>query len=171
MKKYEFTNETKQVYDADTRQPKHFYRIRALRDFDDVKAGDLGGFIEKEDNLSHDGNCWVYDNAIVSYGAIVSENAKIRNEAIVADDAKVYGNVIVSDKAKIYGRDTHVYGNAKVFDNACVSGTMWFREKGWVYGKCVVNGNAKVYGDAALKEKKTFRDDVCSNDAISEKAA
>ncbi|MDD9334284.1 MAG: hypothetical protein PV354_11755, partial [Bartonella sp.] len=64
-KKYEFTNETKQVGDVT------LYRIRALRDFGDVKAGDLGGFIEKEDNLSHDGNCWVYDKARVFQNARV----------------------------------------------------------------------------------------------------
>ncbi|GAA5112388.1 hypothetical protein GCM10023261_16890 [Bartonella jaculi] len=58
-KKYEFTNETKQVGDYT------LYRIRSLRDFGSVKAGDLGGFIEKEANLSHDGNCWVGDNAWV----------------------------------------------------------------------------------------------------------
>lgn len=32
------------------------YRIKAMRDFGDVKTGDLGGYIEKEANLSHYGN-------------------------------------------------------------------------------------------------------------------
>ena len=32
------------------------YRIRALRDFGDVHAGDVGGYIECERNLSQDGN-------------------------------------------------------------------------------------------------------------------
>jgi hypothetical protein len=27
------------------------YRIKALIDFDDIKAGQLGGYIEKEENL------------------------------------------------------------------------------------------------------------------------
>ena len=39
------------------------HRIRALKDFGDVKKGDLGGYVEKENNLSHYGNCWIYDNA------------------------------------------------------------------------------------------------------------
>lgn len=43
------------------------YRIQALKKFAIVKAGDKGGFIEKESNLSQDGNCWIYDNAKV-YG-------------------------------------------------------------------------------------------------------
>lgn len=44
---------------------KKLYRIEALKDFGDVKAGDLGGYIECEDNLSRDGNAWVGGNARV----------------------------------------------------------------------------------------------------------
>ena len=39
------------------------YRIRATKRFNDVKKGDLGGYIENEENLGHYSNCWVYDNA------------------------------------------------------------------------------------------------------------
>ena len=49
---------------------KKLYRIEALKDFADVKKGDLGGFIETDHNLSHNGNCWVYDDAVV-YGCSV----------------------------------------------------------------------------------------------------
>ncbi len=35
------------------------YRIRALESFADVKKGALGGYVESERNLSHEGNCWV----------------------------------------------------------------------------------------------------------------
>ena len=85
----------------------NLYRIRALKDFSDIKAGTLGGYVENEDNLSHDGNAWIYGNAIV-YG-----------------DVKVYGNSRVYDDAKIYGNarvcsDARVCGDAKVYDNACV---------------------------------------------------
>ena len=54
------------------------FRIRALNSFGNVKAGDIGGYIEKEDNLSIYGKAWVYGNARV-YG-----------------DARVYGNARVS---------------------------------------------------------------------------
>ncbi|WP_412057344.1 hypothetical protein [Bartonella sp. DGB2] len=52
-KKYELTQETREVDD------RTLYRIKALRDFGDIKAGDLGGFVENEYRLSHDGTCWV----------------------------------------------------------------------------------------------------------------
>lgn len=49
MKKYEFTGECKVYFGVTLR------RIKSLIDFSDVKKGELGGFIEKEENLSH--NC------------------------------------------------------------------------------------------------------------------
>ena len=56
-KKYKLTNETIKI-DGIT-----LYRIRAIKSFSNVNEGDLGGWIEKEDNLSQIGNAWVYDNA------------------------------------------------------------------------------------------------------------
>ncbi len=61
MKKFELTTDTKPFLG------RKLFRIKALISFGDVKAGDLGGYIEKESNLSHDGNAWVYGNARV-YG-------------------------------------------------------------------------------------------------------
>ena len=34
-----------------------FYRVKALRDFNDVKKGDIGGYVEGEKNLSQYGDC------------------------------------------------------------------------------------------------------------------
>lgn len=45
------------------------YRIRALKDFFVIKEGELGGYVEAENNLSHEGYCWIYDNAKVYDGA------------------------------------------------------------------------------------------------------
>ncbi|EJF74094.1 hypothetical protein ME7_01609 [Bartonella birtlesii LL-WM9] len=56
-KKYELTLQSKKIKHALSRNTIVLYRICALKDFDDVKAGHLGGFIEKESNLSHEGNC------------------------------------------------------------------------------------------------------------------
>ena len=61
IKKFELTTDTKIFFG------RKLFRIKALISFGDVKAGDLGGFIEKESNISHDGNAWVYGDARV-YG-------------------------------------------------------------------------------------------------------
>lgn len=73
MKKYELTEETVTVYG------KTLYRIRAVRDFGSVKTGEFGGYIEKEENLSHFGNAWIYGDAWVYGNARVSGNAKVFN--------------------------------------------------------------------------------------------
>ena len=110
----------------------NLYRIRALKDFSDIKAGTLGGYVENEDNLSHDGNAWIYGNAKV------------------CGDAKVYGNSRVYDDAKIYG-NACAYGNAWVYGNACVYGDTCVYDYACVYGNACVGSNARVCGDACLK--------------------
>ena len=84
MKKYELTSETKIVFGH------ILYRIKALSSFGDVSAGDLGGFLESEKNLSQNGDAWVYGNAEV-YG-----------DAWVYGDARVYGNAEVSEIGAIF---------------------------------------------------------------------
>lgn len=59
MKKFELTTE------SITFLGRTLFRIKALISFGNVKAGELGGYIEKEGNLSHEGNAWVCDNARV----------------------------------------------------------------------------------------------------------
>lgn len=53
------------------------FRIRALISFGSVDAGDLGGYIYTEDNLSQKGDAWVWGNAKVWGNAEVSGNAKV----------------------------------------------------------------------------------------------
>lgn len=67
MEKYfELTDETIEV------AGNTMHRIRCTRDCKWAKTGDLGGFIEKEDNLS--GNAWVYGNARLAGKARVAGN-------------------------------------------------------------------------------------------------
>ena len=65
-------------------------RIRALVAIDSlVAAGELGGYIESEDNLAWGGNAWVSDNAWVSGNAWVSDNALVYGNALVSGNAWV----------------------------------------------------------------------------------
>ena len=107
MKKFELTAEF-----VTTVFGKKLFRIKALVAFGNVEKGELGGFIEKEDNLSHDGNAWVSGDAWV-YG-----NAQVYGDAWVSGNAWVYGNAQVSGNARVYG-NAQVSGNA---DYAAVAG-------------------------------------------------
>ena len=113
MKKFELTDEfVTNVFG------KKLFRIKALVSFGNVEKGELGGFIEKEDNLSHDGNAWVYGDAQVSGNARVYGNAWVSGNAQVSGDARVYGNAWVYGDARVSG-DAQVYGDA---DYATVKG-------------------------------------------------
>ena len=79
------------------------FRIRALKSFGNVEAGDIGGYIEKEENLSKYGKASVSGNAFVSGNARVSGYAWVSDNAKVCDDAFVYGNALVYGDAKVYG--------------------------------------------------------------------
>lgn len=91
MKKFELTTEP-----ITNVAGKKLFRIKALIDFGDVKAGELGGYVEKEGNVSQDGNAWVYGNAEVYDNARVSGNAEVSSNAEVTGNAKVTGNAQVS---------------------------------------------------------------------------
>ena len=93
MKKYEFTGETKTVNSL--LRTVTYRRIRAKVAFGIVEAGEVGGWIEKEENLSDDGDAWVFGNAEVS------GNAKVYDNAWVSGDAWVFGNAEVSGNAKV----------------------------------------------------------------------
>ena len=99
MKKYEFTGETKTVNSL--LRTVTYRRIRAKVAFGIVEAGEVGGWIEKEENLSDDGDAWVFGNAEVSDDAKVSGNAKVYDDAWVSGNAKVSGNAEVSGNAKV----------------------------------------------------------------------
>ena len=82
MKKFELTSNKIVVND------RTLYQIKAMISFDGVKEGDLGGYVEKESNLSQSGNSWV------------TRNARVYGDARVCGDAKVYGNAVVSGDAE-----------------------------------------------------------------------
>lgn len=137
--KYTFVNKTT-IDDG-----RVLYRILALRDFGNVKIGDLGGWIEKENNLSHDGNCWVADDACVYGNAVVRGDAYISGRAWVYDNANISGRATVSDYARVYD-NASICGCAKVFDHARIHGISILSDYVHISGRAKIYGNAQVYG-------------------------
>jgi len=144
--KYNFTDETIEV------DGKTLHRIIALKDFGDVRAGDLGGYIRFMNNLSQEGTCWVYDNAKV-YGT-----SWVIGDAKVYDNAKVYGDAEMYDSAMVYG-DSEVYGSAQLSGDALVYGSSL------VYGDAVLSGDARVVDEiirgSAFSEPTEPRKTIC----------
>ena len=117
MGKYELTKDTITINGDQT-----LYRIKALRDFGDVKAGDLGGYVQSENNLSHEGDCWIYDEAKVYDDAEVSGSAWICGSAEVFESARIYGSARIFESARV-GSSAEVFDNARIFGSVWIPGT------------------------------------------------
>lgn len=131
--------------------PRKAHRIKALRDFGSVKAGDLGGWVETEDNLSHEGLCWLFG------AAAALEEGRVKQDAMLFDNAKVFGKGEVYEHAII--RDTsYVAGNGKVGGGAIVKGGSAIEDISLVCGIAQLTG-ASIIGDAILTEG--FYDGPC----------
>ena len=112
---------------GDKHDKDNLYRVVAVKSFGNVKAGDIGGYIETTRNLSQYGNAWVYGHAQVYDNALVYGDACVFGNALVSGDACVFGNALVSGNAWVFGNarvsgNARVYGNAQVYGDAQVSG-------------------------------------------------
>ncbi len=116
-----------------------WFRIKSMRDFrmrtgQRIKYGKLGGYVLSDGCLSHEGLCWIKDNACVS--GKVSENAIVRCDAIV--EGIVSGNAVIDDSAIVEGTisgNTIVKDNAYVGPNATVTGEAMVKADQWIrYG-------------------------------------
>ena len=114
MRKHKLTEESIQ------HSGRTLYRIEALKHFGNVKKGEKGGWVERESNLSHDGDCWIYHTAKVFGDAKVSGNAKVYEEAIVYGDAEVCGN------AKVWG---YAKTPLKVYGQAVLKEYRWYEDQ------------------------------------------
>lgn len=148
-KKYKLTDETIKI------DGHILHRIQASKDFNDVKKGDLGGFIEKEENLAHYGTCWIYDNACVYENAIIHMNANIYADANIFGQASIWSNAKVEGNAKIYGNayvcgnayitgHANIYGNSVISDNSIINGYAEIYDNAEITGEAEIQGNAKV---------------------------
>lgn len=163
MKKYELTGETKEI------GCRILHRIRALIDIPvhDVKAGDLGGWIEAEKNLSQKGAAWVTDSAVVMDAACVTgdaramDSARVTGLSMVAGNALVMGNArvmdaaLVTDSALVTG-NARVMGTARVTDAALVTGAALVTDSARVTGSAFVTDSARVTGKALVTDSADY---------------
>lgn len=156
--KFELVKEnTKIAYNADGEEVT-LYQIRALRDFTCpyklnpdgeslgdtlIKKGTLGGWVEKEENLSHEDGCWIFEEGIVRDNARVEGNARVASRALVKDNAIVKDYSCITDSA-------YVYGNAVLSDCTKMKGMVSIGGNSKTNGYVSVNGNSQIHGDSVL---------------------
>lgn len=110
------------------------YRIKALKDFRDVRKGTVGGYIEYEQNLSQQGNAWIYD------------------------DAQVYGNAQVSGNARVYGNNAVVWFSNVGTENGTL--TVYCGKDGLIATRGCFTGSVEEFltKSAEVHDEKTKRE-------------
>ena len=142
-KKYLLTDESVMIGE------RTLYRIQATRNFGNVKCGELGGWVESEENLSHEGECWIYNEAKVLEEAIIKEDARIFNHSTISGKAQVFGQAAIFDFVKVSG-DTKIFDKARLFENATISEGAKVFENAMIFDQATISGEAKVFGKAKL---------------------
>lgn len=149
MNKYEILTNDSIIYNDKT-----LYRIRLLKDIgngDTFKAGEIGGYIENEFNLSQDGECWVDKNSKVIGNVKIYDNALINNSTVTNinnEESKIHGeSIIVNATVNISGCD--IYDNAKIIDINWLSNSK-------VYGDSCLLGTCLLLDDSEIKDVSLF---------------
>lgn len=144
------------------------YRVVALRAFGNVEAGQRGGYIESEDNLSHQGNCWV-----AGKHTMVRQQARLNDDALACDYVDISGNAQLYDQALACGH-ADITGDVKMYDETTADGycrlfghfemrdrshaggrsigcqLASMRDRTRIYGECMLAGNFCLKGDGEL---------------------
>ena len=156
---YYYSNNKYEITDiVGYRFKKKVYRIRALKDFSDVKKGDLGGFVSSYKNLSQYGDCWIYDDAAVIQDATLENNSTIHNMSIM------YGTSTAIRNSKIY-KGTRICGNSIIVDST-ISGKSLLKDTRIYNSK--IKGNIITYDMSSLINYSNIRGTLyLSNSSIT----
>lgn len=127
-------------------------QIQALKDIPEqnVKKGDLGGYIEHTRNLNQYDPCWVGENAQVYGRACVYEHAIVTGEAVIKDHVSVKDNATVKGLAIIKG-------DAIIKGNCTVAGSAFIEQNAIVTGYATVAGDAHLKGNALVEGRAIIR--------------
>lgn len=140
-RKYELTKETKTYFGQTV------YRIKSLRTFIDkggniVNAGDLGGFVRSELNLSHEGRCWVRDDAVVTDYAVVDKNALLMKDCLAYGTANISDNSVITDNS-IIGEESKVFGNSIIRGDCRIHGNVQIKDS-YLNGSISISDFAEI---------------------------
>ena len=160
-RKYEMTNITMEF------EERTLYRIRALKNFRNVKAGDLGGWVSGKHNLSQEGDCWIYDEAKCMDNARMYHNSVMYNNAVMCDFSEMHGDSAMHnysamlDNSRMYNcsamydnsrmyNDSKMYSNSRMFDNSAMYNNAVMLDNSKMFE------NSRMYRDSRLKNKENL---------------
>lgn len=122
-----------------TNQTATVYRIRALKNFGDVKAGDLGGYVSSQDNLGRSGTCWVHDDSVVAGTGKVMGNSQVRDHSFIYSGVHVRGDSVIRNSTVMNNESKTL----KIVDETI---------ENQVIGKTCVETHKEIASDNSIKD-------------------
>ncbi|EAV8588689.1 hypothetical protein HC712_004796 [Salmonella enterica] len=138
MTKYRLSEEPRAfTYQVDGEKKSVLLRqVIAITDFNDVKAGTSGGWVDADNVLSQQGDCWIYDeNAMAFAGTEITGNARI------TQPCTLYNNVRIGDNVWIDRAD--ISDGTRISDNVTIQSSS-------VRGECAIYGDARVLNQSEI---------------------
>ena len=136
-KKYEIT---------EAAHPKYpwLHRIRAICQVNEqVSPGMLGGYVQTEDNLSQEGTCWIYDQAVCCEEAAVADDGRMFDGAVARGSALVGGDARMFERAMAEGNSSFFSGELK--EDARLAGNAVVQQSDNGLSP-LIGGKSNVYG-------------------------
>lgn len=120
------------------------YRIQALKTFTKpggynpvVHVGELGGYVESEDNLSQQGSCWIFDKARVKDGGKVLDDAIVYDKCLVSKNSIVRGRSVVGGHCFVTNQSVII--DSRLEGNVIVNGHSTIHSGAYLYGEIGVD--------------------------------
>ncbi|GAL58064.1 putative acetyltransferase YdcK [Pseudescherichia vulneris NBRC 102420] len=138
MNKYRLSDASRSFSYQDNGEKRHvtLRQIVALRDFHDVQAGTLGGWVEDEQVLSQQGSCWIYDENSMVFGG-----SRIRDSARISQPCTIYDGVEIGGHAWVDGSE--ICRGARLSGNVLV-------QRSRVSGECLLGGDARILNGSEI---------------------
>jgi hypothetical protein len=134
------------------------YRIQALKTFTKpggynpvVHVGELGGYVEAEDNLSQDGNCWLFDKARVKDGGKVLDDAIVYDKSLISKNSIIRGRSVIGGHCFVTNQSVII--DSRLEGNVTVTGYSIIHSGSYLYGDikvdksdigCLVNLSGRI---------------------------
>lgn len=139
------------------------YRIQAVKDFSNVKRGDIGGYVETTDNLSQYGNCWIYNDAKAMDGSMVLDDSILEGQSVMKNQSTLSHNARCSGASKLHHKswvgenawllDAYIAENPQIEGNSRVQNST-------ILGISYIAGNSNIM-DSIIKGYSVISGDAC----------
>ena len=160
-KKYEILMDEKNTIEFEGRV---LHRIRALKNFGLVEIGEIGGYVQTEDNLSQYGNCWIYDDAKCMDNAKCTDNSVMYWNSCMYDNSRMFNNSKMYDNTKMFDNsrmfnNSKMSDNTKMFDNAMMYGNSAMYNNSQMFNDSNMFNNTKMYDNSKMYGNSQMRDE------------